>query len=62
MRVLGFGNDAPPDSAQATPQDGARVEAADYNPRSAVRVLGLGQLPESATRQLTLQERSRLSP
>ena len=62
VRVLGFGNDAPPDSAQATPADGARIEAADYNPRSAVRVLGLGPLPESATRQLTAQERSRLSP
>ncbi|MGK5075295.1 filamentous haemagglutinin family protein [Janthinobacterium sp. ZB1P44] len=62
VRVLGFGNDAPPDSAQASPQDGARIEAADYNPRSAVRVLGLGTLPESATRQLTAQERSRLSP
>jgi filamentous hemagglutinin family protein len=62
VRVLGFGNDAPPDSAQAAPQDGARTEAADYNPRSAVRVLGLGTLPESATRQLTAQERSRLSP
>ncbi|MEG0880575.1 MAG: filamentous hemagglutinin family protein, partial [Janthinobacterium sp.] len=62
VRVLGFGNDAPPDSAQASPQDGARIEAADYNPRSAVRVLGLGPLPESATRQLTAQERSRLSP
>ncbi|TNC75152.1 filamentous hemagglutinin N-terminal domain-containing protein [Janthinobacterium lividum] len=62
VRVLGFGNDAPPDSAQAAPQDGARIEAADYNPRSAVRVLGLGPLPESATRQLTAQERSRLSP
>ncbi|PLY45348.1 hemagglutinin [Janthinobacterium sp. ROICE36] len=62
VRVLGFGNDAPPDSAQAAPQDGARIEAADYNPRSAVRVLGLGTLPESATRQLTAQERSRLSP
>ncbi|OEZ50515.1 heme/hemopexin-binding protein precursor [Janthinobacterium sp. MP5059B] len=62
VRVLGFGSEAPPDSAQATPQDGARSEAADYNPRSAVRVLGLGPLPESATRQLTAQERSRLSP
>ncbi|MGK5011372.1 filamentous haemagglutinin family protein [Janthinobacterium sp. MDB2-8] len=62
VRVLGFGSDAPPDSAQAMPQDGARIEAADYNPRSAVRVLGLGPLPESATRQLTAQERSRLSP
>ena len=62
VRVLGFGGDAPPDSAQATPADGARIEAADYNPRSAVRVLGLGPLPESATRQLTAQERSRLSP
>ena len=62
VRVLGFGNDAPPDSAQAAPADGARPEAADYNPRSAVRVLGLGTLPESATRQLTAQERSRLSP
>ncbi|MGK5060963.1 filamentous haemagglutinin family protein [Janthinobacterium sp. LB3P112] len=62
VRVLGFGNDAPPDSAQSMPQDGARIEAADYNPRSAVRVLGLGPLPESATRQLTAQERSRLSP
>ncbi|MCC7705526.1 filamentous hemagglutinin family protein [Janthinobacterium sp. GW460P] len=62
VRVLGFGNDTPPDSAQAAPQDGARTEAADYNPRSAVRVLGLGPLPESATRQLTAQERSRLSP
>ncbi|MDN2676610.1 filamentous haemagglutinin family protein [Janthinobacterium sp. SUN033] len=62
VRVLGFGNDAPPDSAQAAPQEGARIEAADYNPRSAVRVLGLGTLPESATRQLTAQERSRLSP
>ena len=62
VRVLGFGSDAPPDSAQATPADGARIEAADYNPRSAVRVLGLGPLPESATRQLTAQERSRLSP
>ena len=62
VRVLGFGNDAPPDSAQASPQEGARIEAADYNPRSAVRVLGLGPLPESATRQLTAQERSRLSP
>ncbi|MDZ5633838.1 filamentous haemagglutinin family protein [Janthinobacterium sp. GMG1] len=62
VRVLGFGSDAPPDSAQAAPQDGARIEAADYNPRSAVRVLGLGTLPESATRQLTAQERSRLSP
>ncbi|MGK5036237.1 filamentous haemagglutinin family protein [Janthinobacterium sp. LB3P118] len=62
VRVLGFGSDAPPDSAQAMPRDGARIEAADYNPRSAVRVLGLGPLPESATRQLTAQERSRLSP
>jgi hypothetical protein len=62
VRVLGFGSDAPPDSAQAVPADGARIEAADYNPRSAVRVLGLGPLPESATRQLTAQERSRLSP
>ena len=62
VRVLGFGSDAPPDSAQAAPQEGARTEAADYNPRSAVRVLGLGALPESATRQLTAQERSRLSP
>ncbi|MGK5051808.1 filamentous haemagglutinin family protein [Janthinobacterium sp. RB2P8] len=62
VRVLGFGSDAPPDSAQAMPQDGARIEAGDYNPRSAVRVLGLGPLPESATRQLTAQERSRLSP
>ncbi|WP_258194652.1 filamentous haemagglutinin family protein [Janthinobacterium sp. PAMC25594] len=62
VRVLGFGSDAPTDSAQATPADGARIEAADYNPRSAVRVLGLGPLPESATRQLTAQERSRLSP
>ncbi|CAM2767696.1 filamentous haemagglutinin family protein [Janthinobacterium lividum] len=62
VRVLGFGSEAPPDSAQATPADGARIEAADYNPRSAVRVLGLGPLPESATRQLTAQERSRLSP
>ena len=62
VRVLGFGNEAPPDSAQAAPQEGARSEAADYNPRSAVRVLGLGTLPESATRQLTAQERSRLSP
>ncbi|MCC7596488.1 filamentous hemagglutinin family protein [Janthinobacterium sp. FW305-129] len=62
VRVLGFGSDAPPDSAQAAPQEGARTEAADYNPRSAVRVLGLGPLPESATRQLTAQERSRLSP
>ncbi|SDI08347.1 filamentous haemagglutinin family protein [Janthinobacterium sp. YR213] len=62
VRVLGFGSEAPPDSAQATPADGARSEAADYNPRSAVRVLGLGPLPESATRQLTAQERSRLSP
>ncbi|WP_257572901.1 filamentous haemagglutinin family protein [Janthinobacterium sp. UMAB-56] len=62
VRVLGFGGDAPPDSVQAVPQDGARIEAADYNPRSAVRVLGLGPLPESATRQLTAQERSRLSP
>jgi filamentous hemagglutinin family protein len=62
VRVLGFGGDAPPDGAQAAPQDGARIEAADYNPRSAVRVLGLGPLPESATRQLTAQERSRLSP
>ena len=62
VRVLGFGSDAPPDSAQATPADDARIEAADYNPRSAVRVLGLGPLPESATRQLTAQERSRLSP
>ncbi|MBH1984097.1 MAG: filamentous hemagglutinin family protein [Burkholderiales bacterium] len=62
VRVLGFGSDAPPDSARATPADDARIEAADYNPRSAVRVLGLGPLPESATRQLTAQERSRLSP
>ena len=62
VRVLGFGSEAPPDSAHATPQDGARIDAADYNPRSAVRVLGLGTLPESATRQLTAQERSRLSP
>jgi len=61
VRVLGFGNESAPDSAQAAPE-GARVEAADYNPRSAVRVLGLGALPESATRQLTAQERSRLSP
>ncbi|ARP96342.1 hypothetical protein CAL15_19360 [Bordetella genomosp. 13] len=57
VQILGFGNEPPasPPGDRASDAGGAA-----YNPRNAVRVLGLGELPEGARRQLTSQERANL--
>ncbi|SAH95237.1 Heme:hemopexin utilization protein A [Bordetella ansorpii] len=58
VQVLGFGNEpaAPPPGGR----DGGAGGSSSYNPRNAVRVLGLGELPEGARRQLTSPERANL--
>jgi filamentous hemagglutinin family protein len=62
VRVLGFGSDTAGAGAGETGGngDGADMQPVSYDPRSTVRVLGVGELPDAARRQLTERERSNL--
>uniref|UniRef100_UPI001F14774E filamentous haemagglutinin family protein n=1 Tax=Alcaligenes xylosoxydans xylosoxydans TaxID=85698 RepID=UPI001F14774E len=58
VQILGHGNE-PIGEGQAR---AAPAESAVYDPASAVRVLGLGELPAQARQQLTQRERDNLGP
>ncbi|WP_422841949.1 filamentous hemagglutinin family protein [Achromobacter xylosoxidans] len=60
VQILGYGNEPAPGegAAPAAPAGASAV----YDPASAVRVLGLGELPAQARQQLTERERDNLGP
>ncbi|SAI65811.1 Heme:hemopexin utilization protein A [Bordetella ansorpii] len=59
VQILGFGDASAP-VPNTGPGAGAAGDAGRYNPRNAVRVLGLGELPQQARQQLTPAERDNL--
>ncbi|MBR8654986.1 filamentous hemagglutinin family protein [Achromobacter sp. Marseille-Q0513] len=59
VQILGFGNEGAEGATQA-PAGGSAGSSVSYDPASAVRILGLGELPAQAQRQLTERERGNL--
>ena len=61
VQILGFGTEPlPAGSGGETPPPRPPAPSASYDPGSAVRVLGLGDLPAQAQQQLTEREQSNL--
>ncbi|MFD4837394.1 filamentous hemagglutinin family protein [Achromobacter sp. NPDC058515] len=61
VQILGFGGEPlPAGSGGQTPPPRPPTPTASYDPGSAVRVLGLGELPAQAQQQLTEREQSNL--
>lgn len=60
VEVLGYGGDTGEDARPETRRD-RRSRLDDYNPNSAVHLLGNGKLSEEQARQLTAEERNRLN-
>lgn len=59
VRILGFGEESLP-AAESEVQRGASLPVPPYDPGSAVRLLGMGEMSPAARAQLTPQERDRL--
>lgn len=61
VQILGFGTEPlPADGGGGTPPAKPPAPSASYDPGSAVRVLGLGELPAQARQQLTKREQDNL--
>ncbi|NMK50596.1 filamentous hemagglutinin family protein [Achromobacter sp. Bel] len=61
VQILGFGTEPlPAGSGGETPPPKPPAPSASYDPASAVRVLGLGELPARARQQLTEREQDNL--